>query len=112
MTVKQFAVKYDIPLGRVKAAMGHRKSGINTNYEAAIEYEEGKIASEVFHYLFQDMRACMRTNNRWTGLSKYRRRKAMEVKHESDYQHEHKLHRRRMQELRGIGHRRGKNRLL
>ena len=59
MTVKQCAIKYDIPLGRVKAAMGHRKGGINANYEAAIEYEEGKIASEVFHYLFQDMRACL-----------------------------------------------------
>ena len=59
MTVKQFAVKYDIPIGRVKAAMGHRKGGTNTNYEAAIEYEEAKMASEVFHYLFQDLRSCL-----------------------------------------------------
>ena len=59
MTVKQFAVKYDIPLGRVKAAMGHRKGGVGTAYEASLEYEEAKIASEVFHYLFEDMRACI-----------------------------------------------------
>lgn len=59
MTVKQFAVKYDIPLGRVKAAMGHRKGGINTNYEAAIEYEEEKLKEEMFHYLFRDLMSCL-----------------------------------------------------
>ena len=59
MTVKQFAVKYDIPLGRVKAAMGHRKGGTNTNYEAAIEYEEEKLKEEMFHYLFRDLMTCL-----------------------------------------------------
>lgn len=59
MTVKQFAVKYDIPLGRVKAAMGHRKGGINTNYEAAIEYEEEKLKEEMFGYLFRDLMSCL-----------------------------------------------------
>lgn len=59
MTVKQFAVKYDIPLGRVKAAMGHRKGGVNTNYEAAIEYEEDKLKEEMFHYLFRDLMSCL-----------------------------------------------------
>lgn len=59
MTVKQFAVKYDIPLGRVKAAMGHRKGGTNTNYEAAIEYEEEKLKEEMFHYLFRDLMSCL-----------------------------------------------------
>lgn len=59
MTVKQFAVKYDIPLGRVKAAMGHRKGGTNTNYEAAIEYEEEKLKAEMFHYLFRDLMICL-----------------------------------------------------
>ena len=59
MTVKQFAVKYDIPLGRVKAAMGHRKGGTNTIYEAAIEYEEETIKEEMFHYLFRDLMSCL-----------------------------------------------------
>lgn len=59
MTVKQFSVKYDIPLGRVKAAMGHRKGGFNANYEASIEYEEEKIKEEMFHYLFQDLMSCL-----------------------------------------------------
>jgi hypothetical protein len=59
MTVKQFAVKYDIPLGRVKAAMGHRKGGTNTNYEATIEYEEEKLKEEMFHYLFRDLMSCL-----------------------------------------------------
>ena len=59
MTVKQFAVKYDIPLGRVKAAMGHRKGGTNTNYEAAIEYEEETLKEETFHYLFRDLMSCL-----------------------------------------------------
>ena len=59
MTVKQFAVKYDIPLGRVKAAMGHRKGGTNTNYEAAIEYEEDKLKEEMFDYLFCDLMSCL-----------------------------------------------------
>lgn len=59
MTVKQFAVKYDIPLGRVKAAMGHRKCGINTSYEAAIEYEEETLKEEVFDYLFRDLMSCL-----------------------------------------------------
>lgn len=59
MTVKQFAVKYDIPLGRVKAAMGHRKGGTNTNYEAAIEYEEETLKEEMFHYLFRDLMSCL-----------------------------------------------------
>jgi hypothetical protein len=59
MTVKQFAVKYDIPLGRVKAAMGHRKGGINTNYEAAIEYEEETLKEETFDYLFRDLMSCL-----------------------------------------------------
>lgn len=59
MTVKQFAVKYDIPLGRVKAAMGHRKGGVGTNYEASIEYEEEKIKEEMFDYLFRDLMSCL-----------------------------------------------------
>lgn len=59
MTVKQFSVKYDIPLGRVKAAMGHRKGSVNTNYEAAIEYEEEKLKEEVFDYLFRDLMSCL-----------------------------------------------------
>ena len=57
MTVKQFSVKYDIPLGRVKAAMGHRKG--SCNYEASIEYEEEKIKEEMFHYLFRDLMSCL-----------------------------------------------------
>ena len=59
MTVKQFAVKYDIPLGRVKAAMGHRKGGTNAIYEAAIEYEEETLKEEMFHYLFRDLMSCL-----------------------------------------------------
>ena len=55
MTVKQFAVKYDIPLGRVKAAMGMHK--FLTVAEANLEYDEAEIASAVFHYLFNDIRA-------------------------------------------------------
>lgn len=59
MTVKQFADKYNIPLGRVKAAMGHRKGGINTNYEATIEYEEETLKEKAFHYLFCDLMSCL-----------------------------------------------------
>lgn len=59
MTVKQFAVKYDIPLGRVKAAMGHRKGGTGTIYEASIEYEEETLKEEMFDYLFRDLMSCL-----------------------------------------------------
>lgn len=59
MTLKEFSVKYNIPLGRVKAAMGHRKGGTNTNYEAAIEYEEEKLKEEMFDYLFRDLMSCL-----------------------------------------------------
>lgn len=59
MTVKQFAVKYDIPLGRVKAAMGHRKGGTGTIYESSIEYEEDKLKEEMFDYLVRDLASCL-----------------------------------------------------
>lgn len=54
MTIKEFTKKYDIPIARVKAAMGIHK--FLTVAEACLEYDEAEIASSVFHYLFNDIR--------------------------------------------------------
>lgn len=57
MTLKQFSVKYDIPLAQVKAAMGCEK--FMTTDKANKEYDEEELRSETFHYLFRDVIFCI-----------------------------------------------------